>query len=206
MGRGARPAWQQDARETPDGTITFFDNGGTPMVHSQSRAIVVRLDLAHMTATLVASFTHVKPLLAPSQGNFQELPNGNWSVGWGQAPFFSEFAPGGQLLFDAHLPAAYQTYTVLEFPGSGTPAEAPRLVPHRSHGGIVSYVSWNGATAVAGWRLLAGPGAHALTPVATAARRGFETRIAIASVPRYLEAQALDASGEVLGTSALARS
>ena len=46
MGPRAAPAWQHDAREGAEGTITFFDNGGTPKVHPQSRAIVVRLDLA----------------------------------------------------------------------------------------------------------------------------------------------------------------
>jgi hypothetical protein len=207
MGRGATPAWQHDARQSADGTtITLFDNGGTPVVHSQSRAIVLRLDQAHMTATLVSSFTHSKPLLAASQGNFQQLPEGNWSVGWGQEPFFSEFGPAGQLLFDAHLPAAYQSFTVLDFPWSGAPTEAPRLALRRSRHGLVGYVSWNGATAVASWRLLGGGDAKALSPVAATPRSGFETRMAIGSVPRYLAAQALDANGQVLATSAVARS
>src|SRR5258708_16909523 len=30
------PAWQHDARETAGATVTLFDNGGTPPVHSQS--------------------------------------------------------------------------------------------------------------------------------------------------------------------------
>jgi hypothetical protein len=204
MGPGASPAWQHDARDSPGGTITFFDNGGTPPVHPQSRAIVLRLDLAHMTASLVASFTHAKPLLAASQGNFQQLPDGNWLVGWGQEPYFSELSPTGQLLFDAHLPAAYQSYTVLEFPWSGAPVEGPRLAVRRSRGGgIVGYVSWNGSTAVAAWRLAAGADPRALRPVAAVPRSGFETRIAIASVPRYVQAQALDASGKVLASSAV---
>lgn len=206
MGPGATPAWQHDVREQPDGTITFFDNGGTPKVHPQSRAIVLRVDLQAMTATLAASFTHAKPLLAGSQGNFQHLPDGNWSVGWGQEPFFSEFAPGGQLLFDAHLPAAYQSYTVLKFPWSGVPTQRPQIAVSTSpHGGTVTYVSWNGATAVAQWRLLAGAGAHALSPVVDVPRSGFETRIAVPTMPRYLAVQALGAQGQVLGTSAVTR-
>jgi hypothetical protein len=206
MGAGASPAWQHDARESGDGTITLFDNGGTPVVHSQSRAIVLRLDLGHMTATLAASFTHSKPLLAASQGNFQQLPDGTWSVGWGQEPFFSLFGPSGQLLFDAHLPPAYQSYTVLEFPWSAAPAEGPRLALRRSRaGGILSYASWNGATAVAAWRLLAGTGPSALSPVAAAPRNGFETAMSIRDSPRYLAVQALDANGNVLGNSATIR-
>ena len=206
MGPGAAPAWQHDAREGPEGTITFFDNGGTPKVHSQSRAIVVRLDSAHRTATLVSSFTHRSPLLAASQGDFQPLPGGDWMVGWGQEPFFSEFSPSGRLLFDAHLPAAYQSYTVVQAPWSATPAEPPRAILRGgTHGGIVAYASWNGATAVAQWRLLAGPNPQSMTVVATTPSRGFETPIATASVPPYAAAQALGEQGQVLGTSAVAR-
>jgi hypothetical protein len=203
MGPGASPAWQHDARQDPAGTISFFDNGGTPQVHTQSRVIVDTLDLTHMTATLVSSFNHSKPLLAPSQGDFQPLPGGNWFVGWGQEPYFSEFGPEGQLLFDAHLPASYQSYTVLEFPWSGDPTQLPRLaVRSGSHGALTAYASWNGATAVTEWRLLGGASPRALAPVAAAARSGFETAITISAPPAYLAVQALDVQHQVLGTSA----
>jgi hypothetical protein len=203
MEPGASPAWQHDAREEPDGTISFFDNGGTPKVHSQSRVIVLSLDKQTMTATLVSSFMHPTPLLAASQGDFQPLAGGDWFVGWGQEPFFSEFSPEGKVLLDAHLPATYQSYTVLKFPWSGTPSQPPVLaVRAGSHGGIVAYASWNGASAVTQWRLLAGVSPHALAPAATAPRGGFETAIALSGAPRYLAVQALGAGEAVLGTSA----
>ncbi len=63
------------------------------------------------------------------------------------------------------------------------------------------YASWNGATQVASWRVLAGPGASRLTVVASAARSGFETAIAVAQGYQSFEVQALDASGRVIGTS-----
>ncbi|TMM17520.1 MAG: hypothetical protein E6F96_08380 [Actinobacteria bacterium] len=181
------------------------DDHATPKEHPQSRGIALRVDLQHMTAGLVASFVHPKPLVAASQGNFQALANGNWFVGWGQTPFFSEFEPGGQLRFDAHLPTAYQSYTVLKFPWSGDPAQRPTIAARsRAHGRLVVYASWNGATAVARWRLLAGSSPRALAPVASASRSGFETTIPLAHAPRYLVVQALSAGGQVLGTSATA--
>ena len=199
---GAAPAWQHDAREEPGGTISFFDNGGTPKVHSQSRVTVLALNTQTKTASLVASFVHPTPLLAASQGDFQPLPSGNWFVGWGQEPFFSEYSPSGQLLFDAHLPVLYQSYTALKFPWTGIPVQRPSLALRaRSRGGTVAYVSWNGATAVTQWRLLGGASPHALKPVAEAPRNGFETAIALSSSPRYLAVQALDAGGGVLSTS-----
>jgi hypothetical protein len=203
MGPGARPAWQHDVREEPGGTISFFDNGATPRVHPQSRVIVLALDIQHMTARLVSSFTHSPPLSAPSQGDFQPLPRGNWFVGWGQEPYFSEFGPAGQLLFGGHLPTTYQSYTVLKFPWSGAPTQPPRAaIGSGAHGGAMAYASWNGATAVAQWRVLGGSSPHALAPLATAAWSGFETAIAVTVAPRYIAVQALGAQGQVLGVSA----
>ena len=60
MGPGARTAYQHDAREQPDGNITFFDNGATPKAHPQSRAIEVRLDTQAMTATLVREQSSIR--------------------------------------------------------------------------------------------------------------------------------------------------
>jgi hypothetical protein len=63
-------------------------------------------------------------------------------------------------------------------------------------------VSWNGATQVASWRVLAGSAPNALQAVMTAGRQGFETQIAIATQP-YLAVQALDAAGHTLATSSV---
>jgi hypothetical protein len=130
------------------------------------------------------------------------LAGGNWFVGWGQEPYFSEFSAEGKLLFDAHLPATYQSYTVLKFPWVGDPAKTPQLVLRAgSHGGLLAYVSWNGATAVAQWRLLGGPSARSLTALTTVARNGFETGIAVAHPPAYLAVAALNSSGTVISSS-----
>jgi hypothetical protein len=203
MSHGARPAWQHDVRREPDGTISLFDNGATPKVHAQSRVIVLRLDTTHMTAKLVSSFVHPKPLVAPSQGDFQPLPGGNWFVGWGQEPYLSEYTPTGRLLFDAHMPARYQSYTAFKFPWTGAPTEPPRLVLTSKGGRAVAHVSWNGATDVSRWRVMGGPSRDTLAPLATATTDGFETSIPIASPPRYLTVQAIGSQEQVLGASAI---
>ncbi|MGA9874976.1 MAG: arylsulfotransferase family protein, partial [Solirubrobacteraceae bacterium] len=202
MGPDSRPAWQHDARLGPENTISFFDNGATPAVHPQSRVIVLRLDTQNMTAALLSSFHHPTPLVVPSQGDFQPQPDGNWFVGWGQEPYFSEFGPEGQVLLDAHLPRLYQSFTVLKFPWSGTPTEPPRIdVRPGSHGGIVVYASWNGDSALTEWRLLAGPSPQSLSPLTSVPRDGFETAIATSTTQPYVAVQALGAEGAVLGTS-----
>jgi Arylsulfotransferase (ASST) len=206
VGPGAATAWQHDARAHADGTITFFDNGATPAVHKQSRAIALHLDERSRTATLAREQVHPgKPLVAGSQGNVQVLSDGAWMVGWGEAPYFTEFGASGAVELDAHLPASYESYRAYRLSWSGHPAEPPALAVQRAasgRGGVV-YASWNGATEVSSWRVLAGASPSVLAPVASAARSGFETAIAVSSLTRgaYVEVQALSAAGTVLGAS-----
>ncbi len=207
LGAGVPTAWQHDARELADGSLSIFDNGASPGVHSQSRGIVVSLDAAHRSATLLDQFVHPTPLLADSQGDLQALPNGDWFIGWGQVPDFSELSPSGQLLFDAHFPPHTQSYRSLRFAWTGTPAHRPTFAirPGPNGGGAV-YASWNGAL-VTGWRVLAGQSADALVPVAEATRAGFETEIQLPSavLGPYFTVQALGGAGAVTATAATAK-
>jgi hypothetical protein len=203
MGPGTRTAWQHDARQLPDGDISFFDNGASPKVHPQSRVIVLTLDYTHRTAQLVSSFQHPTPLLADSQGDFEPVSGGDWVTGWGQVPDFSLFSATGSLLFDAHLPSAYENYRTYWSPWVGTPTTPPAVAvrPNPDGHGQLAYATWNGATQMSSWRVLAGSTAASLAPAATAARSGFETTIPLATTAAVVEVQALDANGRVLGTS-----
>jgi|CZKG01.1.fsa_nt_gi hypothetical protein len=119
-------AWQHDPEALGDGVYTFFDNdaAGTSEL-PYSRAVTVRLNPWTHTATLVASDAQPEGLSAPSQGNAQTTADGNLFVGWGALPYFSEFSPSGQLLFNASLPAGVNTYRAYLLPwnplGSGAP-------------------------------------------------------------------------------------
>jgi hypothetical protein len=203
---GAATAWQHDPIQQPDGAITFFDNGAFPQVHPQSRAIEVALNMHTMTATLVRSYEHKNPLVAGSQGNLQALAGGDWMVGWGQAGYLSEVAPSGQVLFNAHLPPDWESYRTFVLPWSGHPLQPPALAAEAAsgaHAGATVYASWNGATEVASWQVLAGPSPAALKPAAAAPRSGFETAIATpsAAAGSYVAVQALNSAGAVIGTS-----
>ncbi|HEX4564133.1 MAG TPA: arylsulfotransferase family protein, partial [Solirubrobacteraceae bacterium] len=90
MGPGTESAWQHDARVQPDGTITMFDNGSSPRVHFQSRAVRVAIDARRRAESLVRVYAHPQsPLLADSQGDMQTLADGNTLVGWGAIPSVS---------------------------------------------------------------------------------------------------------------------
>lgn len=200
---GAATAFQHDATMLPNGTISIFDNGASPKVHAQSRGLVVRVDSEGKSDAVVDQYEHPAPLSASSQGSLQVLENGDAFIGWGSAPFFSEFSPGGQLLFDAHMRGAYQSYRASRSTWTGAPSEPPAVAALASGAGgpVTLYASWNGDTRTASWRVLAGPSPRQLASAAGATRTGFETAIALPARAAYVAVQALDASGTVLGTS-----
>jgi hypothetical protein len=156
-----------------------------------------------MSATLVRRIVHRPPVLSGTEGNVQTLPDGNLFVGWGSQPYFSEYTPQGRQIFDGHLPLGVDSYRAFRFGWRAQPSYPPALAVSRSSRGTVNlYVSWNGATQVAAWRVLGGPSPQTLQPVARVARAGFETRVRLRSSRRYFEVEALDARGHVLGRSA----
>ena len=110
-------AWQHDPQALGNDEYSFFDNesSGTPLL-PYSRAIVVKLNPWSKVATLVASDNQPEGLSAPSQGNAQTTPWGNLVVGWGALPYFSEFNPYGQLIFNAEFPAGVNTYRAYQLP------------------------------------------------------------------------------------------
>lgn len=113
-------AWQHDPQALGNDVYTFFDNesAGTPEL-SYSRAVTVRLNPWQHTATLIASDDQPEGLVAASQGNAQTTDRGNLVVGWGALPYFSEFSPSGNLLFNAEFPAGVNTYRAYQEPFPG---------------------------------------------------------------------------------------
>ena len=201
MGAGVQTTLQHDARHNSDGTITIFDNGNVNRV-DQSRGIVVEVDEDKMSATLAREYTHPDRLLSDTQGNVQVLPNGNVFVGWGSAPFFSEFDHHGKLLFHAAFPTEDETYRAFRFQWYGQPTDDPTVAAESGPEDRVTIcASWNGATEVTTWQVLAGSAPDQLEPIASAPRQGFETVITVRTTEPYVGLQAVNGSGKVLGTT-----
>jgi hypothetical protein len=202
MGAGTGFAWQHDVRWQPDHTLTLFDDGATPKEHSQSRAVRERIDWATHSVELIGRYVHSPPILTGSQGNDQVLADGDSLVGWGEAPYITEFNAAGQTLLDAHFPSPGESYRAYRFQWNAQPAAPPALGVRTSGEATTLYTSWNGATDVSGWTILGGESPTTLAPIATTAATGFETSIPVSSDLAYYAAQALGSSGQVLGTSA----
>jgi hypothetical protein len=202
MGPGTQSAYQHDARRHKDGTITVFDNGAQPKVHDQSRGIVIELDEEKMSATLLHEYTSPHKLLTISQGNMQLLPNDNVFIGWGSAPFISEFTYEGKLLFIAHFPPDVESYRAFRFPWKGHPTDAPAVVAESGpEEKVTLYATWNGATEVATWEVLVGPRPGQLESVDSFPRDGFETAMLVQTSDPYVAVRAKDRFGQVLGAS-----
>jgi hypothetical protein len=204
MGPGTETAWQHDGRILPGGDVTFFDDGSNPKIHSQSRAVRIALDFKTHEARLVSAYTHANPpLLAASQGNMQTLADGNAVVGYGGVPAVSEYAPSGELLFDANLPYDMSFYRAFRFPWSGRPASPPAVLASLNNTGeeTIVHASWDGATEVAAWRVLAGKRTGPLTARATIPASGFESSTTLPEKYARVSVQALDSAGAVLGGS-----
>jgi hypothetical protein len=237
FGPGADFQWQHDvafgaggggAGGGSDLTVTMFDDhccqltgGGTSVpATGPSRGLVLKLDQQTRVATLASQYTGGDEFESEYMGDTQPLANGNTFVGWGSEPYFSEYGPTGKLLFEAHFPGSDLSYRSMVEPWVGEPLTDPAGAAREAGARTTVYASWNGATELASWRVLAGSsgagsragsgsssgagtGASAggMSAVASAAKSGFETAISVPSGYRSYEVQALDAGGRVIGAS-----
>jgi hypothetical protein len=204
LGAGTRTYWQHDAEFQPGGLISVFDNGSDPPMERQSRGLLLRADVGSHTVTLVKQLVNpTRTLLASSQGNLASLPAGNWLMGYGGLPNFTEYDANGHVLLDGALGRNVQSFRTYLAPWSARAPGVPSVVAKPNGSGALAVsVSWNGATEVASWRVLAGASPGALTAIASAPRQGFQTTIAALTPGPYVAVQALDAGGAVLGASA----
>jgi hypothetical protein len=182
----------------------MFDDGGGPPTVRAGRAIRVSLNAANDTATLLQQFTHTPALKTNFEGNMQELPNGDVFVGWGQQPYFTEFTSAGTMIFDARFTSNTSSYRAYRMPWTGQPTTPPNVAVGPNNDGTTNvWASWNGATTVSSWQVLAGPNTHSLVPLLTVPKSGFETAIVAPTGMPDLAVQGLDSGGHVLATSAV---
>jgi hypothetical protein len=143
-------------------------------------------------------------LLADSQGNVQQLSNGDVFVGWGQVGVESEFSPSGALAFSMTLTGSTSSFRGYRYVWNAQPANAPALADAPPSGGKTAlYASWNGATDVASWTVLAGASPASLKPIGSYPYAGFETAISAPTTARYVRVEAIGATGALLHASGI---
>jgi hypothetical protein len=200
LGPGVLFMYQHDARGHVDGTLTLYDDGSGDASH-QSRAVRLGLDQGARRAVLLQQYAHPTPLTASAMGNAQFLANGNVVVGWGTAPYVTEFGPLGDVRFDAKFDGDAWNYRAFRNTWAAKPAHPPSIAVSRGGRNATVHASFNGSTDTAFWRVLGGPARNALRPLATVRSTGFETAVPVRNAPAHLAVTALDARKRPLGTS-----
>jgi hypothetical protein len=210
FGPGADFQWQHDVRLQDPTTVTMYDDhccqltgGGTYVSPTApSRGLVLKIDQQARTASLSAQYGRDGGFTSDYMGDTQPLANGNVFVGFGSEPYFAEYSHSGKLLLQGELPGANLSYRATVQQWVGLPLTSPKGAARQAGGKTTVYASWNGATQLASWRVLAAAGAGGtLTAVKTAGKSGFETAIPVGQGYGSFELQALDAAGHVIGTS-----
>jgi hypothetical protein len=209
LGPAADFQWQHDVELHPGSLVSMFDDhccqitgGGTYVTPTGlSRGLVLRLDPSARSATVAAQVTRADNADAEYMGNAQQLAGGGLLVGWGSVPTFTEYSRTGRLLFDGALPRPDLSYRANLAPWVGLPDGHPAGAARVAGGRTTVYASWNGATEVRGWRVLAGAAGGTLAAVAGAGRSVFETGTPVRAGYGRFEVQALSAAGRVIGTS-----
>lgn len=215
FGPGAAFEWQHDVR-LQGNTLTVFDDDCCAVLPPKnglaqfgppggpSRGLVLTLNTSKHTATLAHQYTPPKGNATDAGflGSTQVLPNGNVLVGWGSTPWFTEYSKTGKVLLNAEWPGADLSYRAqYSSHWVGKPYFPPSGAARNQGKKATVYASWDGATQVTGWRVLAGSNAKHLTAVATRGKNGFQTAIGLSKQYSTYKVQALDAKGHVLGTS-----
>ena len=211
-------AWQHDARWLQDNSsttvVSLFDNGRSQDVvnASSSSGKIISINHEDATASLIAQF---ESTFAPtglissiSQGNLQNLGNGNVFIGWGAEPFISEHLPNGTAVWSATWEDESPNYRAFKADWNGCPNHTFPAVwsyARTNSSRTAIYVSWNGATTVHSWALYAvGLLDTPATRVATQIEKtGFETLIWLDHYSPWIMVEALDINGKGLKNSSI---
>ena len=200
MGAGAAFAWQHDAVRRDDGMITLFDNHAAPRL-GDSRGLRLDVDEEAQKASVDAEYPAPDDRSSGSQGNLQELDNGNVFIGWGSEPYFSEFTNDGKLLYDATFTGG-SNYRAYRFDWQATPSAPPTATRSEPGVGITRvHMSWNGASDVAAWRILSGDSEEQLEETAVVDRTGFETAADITPTGSRIVVEAVNEDKERIGST-----
>lgn len=190
-------AWQHHARWRSDTSMSLFDNHADTNTGGPSRGLVFDVDETRRTTTL--RHRYQLGVTGGAEGGTELLSNGNVLVSYGTAKRVTEFTSAGSPLMNlTGFPVA--SYRAYRTAWTGRPTTRPAVAAHSTASGLVVYASWNGATEVRSWRVLAGSSSGTLRRATVAERTGFETAISLPDA-RYVSVEALADDGRVLGAS-----
>lgn len=213
-GNATNFAWQHDARWQNDDltALTLFDNGAADWVDTENatRGLWLTLDYDEMSVTLEQAYMSPQGILSESQGSVQPLSNGNVFMGYGNNAALTEYTKEGDVVWDVQFGiignASVQSYRAYKQNWTGYPSWDPSIAATgNGTDDTTVFLSWNGATEVKTWALLASSSSRDLFNASSlwknVTKAGFETNTTVGTGHRYIRAAALNARGEVLGAT-----
>ncbi|KAJ7060910.1 ASST-domain-containing protein [Mycena amicta] len=209
--------WQHHARWRSGGSqISLFDDGAAVLLDTftidepVATGLLLDVDQEKMTVGLARRYIP-SPNPALAAGSFEQYGS-TVLIGYGALPWLTAHdLSTGTVLYSATIGPnnaslwlggienyrAFQTSTH-EF--VGRPTQPPAVFLDLSSSEV--YVSWNGATHVAAWRLLTGNSTSNVNEVVrTVPKAGFETAFSGAGCSEYVRVAGIAANGTTLGVS-----
>ena len=194
--------WQHHARQNGTSGLTVFDNAG-PNKERQSRGLSLTVDTSAMRVDLRRRPTSTLLGFSPTRSGASR----SWTMGGcSSAGAISRTSPNSRRMArccsTAKAPlVGVRSYRAFAADWVGRPADPPRAVAKANPAsGLVVWASWNGATEIHSWTVLAGPNKTSLTPVGSQPWGGFETPIAVNSTgPLFRGRRARYRNGKELG-------
>ncbi|KAE8371354.1 ASST-domain-containing protein [Aspergillus bertholletiae] len=208
-GLGSQKEEEEEEVEGQREVITVFDNGANDHVRDadHSRGLMIEVDVGNWTARVQQVYPAPGGFSAHSQGNVQVLDeSGNVFVGWGKAAAYTEFSAQGEVLCHTHwgpsmfFPLGWvKSYRAYKASWVGRPVDPPDVAVDEASATV--FVSWNGATEVAGWLLQRVWNATetVFETVDYVPKTRFETAIAMHETDGLWRLVAVDFTGEKLG-------
>ncbi len=201
--------YQHDITALGNNEYSLFDDGAVgPGCYPgrnrhPSRGLIFKVNPNEHPAsvTLIRAYHHHPALGSSWLGSAQLQPDGDFLVGYGDVPEATEYSRNGKTV-KMDLTLSSDSYRALRFPWIGRPTWPPAVAAQDQGGVTEVWASWNGSTQVAHWRVEAGPSQMTMVPVTGAVPdTNFETAIPLKHLYAFVEVQALNSDGEVLGTS-----
>ena len=199
--------WFNNNNDLPDQPAMYTTTGVTMLLSlppNKSTPPLLRTNLTN-PENLIESW---------SQGSFLHLPNGNYFMGYGDAPIMTEYGPlegdstNSEVLWTARFSGdGVDSYRAYKQAWHATPETKPDLVvlpAVSSYDALAScsqgashrgYVSWNGATDVTSWVVYAGSSNSSLKAVGRAYKMGFETEFPIPQGAKFAQVGAVENNG-----------
>lgn len=193
-----------------------------------SRGLVLTLDTEAMTVKIEKEFKAPSEIKAFRKGGMHYLPNRNALLGYGNEPALTEFAPNGTILWDVRFGplggdrGTADNYRSMKVNWTGHPTWNPSIAAGSSiqapsqllnntlpqtAPNDTAYFSWNGATEMERWLVLASKESLDLTSIENLwtelPKLGFETSVQIGNAARYVRVVALGANDTILAASAV---